>query len=34
VRFLANANIQLPDEVFEMVFGAPRQGQAAADEHY
>ena len=34
VQFLATANIQLPDEVFEMMFGGPREGQAAADEYY
>lgn len=33
-QFLATANIQLPEELFEMMFGRPREGQAAADEHY
>ncbi|MFG1922272.1 alpha/beta fold hydrolase [Cryptosporangium sp. NPDC048952] len=32
--FLQNANIQLPDDVFAMMFGGPREGQSAADEHY
>ncbi|GAA0232707.1 alpha/beta hydrolase [Cryptosporangium japonicum] len=34
VKFLANANIAMPGEVFEMIFGGPREGQEAADEHY
>jgi hypothetical protein len=27
-------NLQMPDEVFEMFFGTPREGQDAADEHF
>ncbi|WP_051570804.1 alpha/beta fold hydrolase [Cryptosporangium arvum] len=34
VKFLANANIHLPGEVFEMMFGGPREGRAAEDEYY
>ncbi|WP_421735538.1 alpha/beta fold hydrolase [Cellulomonas sp.] len=33
-QFMVIGNLQMPDEVFEMVFGSPRQGQAAADEHF
>lgn len=32
-KFLATANIQLPDEVFEAMFGE-RDAQTAADEHF
>jgi len=33
-QFMAIGSIAMPDEVFEMVFGTPREGQAAADEHF
>jgi pimeloyl-ACP methyl ester carboxylesterase len=33
-EFLDVANIRMPDEVFEAVFGGPREGQAAADERF
>ena len=33
-QFMAIGNLQMPDEVFEMVFGSPRTGQDAADEHF
>jgi pimeloyl-ACP methyl ester carboxylesterase len=32
--FLEVANIAMPDEVFEAVFGGPREGRAAADERF
>ncbi len=32
--FLHTANIHLPNEVFEMMFAAPIQGQQAADERF
>ncbi|WP_329108736.1 alpha/beta hydrolase [Micromonospora sp. NBC_01699] len=32
-RFLAQADITVPDEVFEMMFGGEREPQQAADEH-
>ncbi|MEV4636364.1 alpha/beta hydrolase [Actinoplanes sp. NPDC049548] len=32
-KFLAQANISMPDEVFAMVFGGDRAPQQAADEH-
>jgi pimeloyl-ACP methyl ester carboxylesterase len=34
VKFLATANIHLPEEVFEAMFGGDRDPQAAADERY
>ncbi|GAA3393068.1 alpha/beta fold hydrolase [Cryptosporangium minutisporangium] len=34
VQFLANANIHLPDEVFDATFGAEPTPQAAADERF
>ena len=34
VKFLTTANIHLPEEVFEAMFGGEREPQAAADEHY
>lgn len=33
-RFLAQANITLPDEVFDEMFGGERDPQQAADEHF
>jgi pimeloyl-ACP methyl ester carboxylesterase len=33
-KFMTTANIQLPDEVFDAMFGEAREKQAAADEHY
>ena len=32
--FLATADIALPEEVFQAMFGAPPEGRAAADEHF
>ena len=32
--FMANAGMQLPEPVFEQMFGTPPQGQALADERY
>ena len=32
--FMELANIQLPDELFEAMFGGKIEGQAAADEHF
>ena len=29
-----SANMQMPDEVFELFFGTPREGQDALDEHF
>ncbi|WP_315094382.1 alpha/beta hydrolase [uncultured Cellulomonas sp.] len=34
LQFMAIGNLAIPDEVFELVFGTPREGQAAADEHF
>jgi pimeloyl-ACP methyl ester carboxylesterase len=34
LTFMESANIHLPDEVFEAMFGGPIHGQAAADEHF
>ena len=33
-QFLASADIDMPSEVFDMVFGGPIHGQAAADERF
>jgi pimeloyl-ACP methyl ester carboxylesterase len=33
-KFLTTANIHLPDEVFETMFGGKRDPQAVADEHF
>ena len=33
-QFMDIGNLQMPDEVFELYFGTPRQGQDAADEHF
>ena len=33
-QFLASADIDMPPEVFEMIFGGPIEGQAAADERF
>jgi pimeloyl-ACP methyl ester carboxylesterase len=33
-QFLDIGNLQMPDEVFELYFGTPREGQQAADEHF
>jgi pimeloyl-ACP methyl ester carboxylesterase len=33
-QFMAIGDIAIPDEMFEMVFGTPREGQDAADEHF
>lgn len=33
-KFMETANIRLPDELFEAMFGGPIEGQAAADEHF
>lgn len=33
-KFLEQANIQMPEQVFAMVFGGERNEQEAADEHY
>jgi pimeloyl-ACP methyl ester carboxylesterase len=33
-KFLAQANIFLPEEVFEQMFGGEREPQQAADEHF
>ncbi|HEX6151450.1 alpha/beta hydrolase [Nocardioides sp.] len=33
-KFMATANIRLPDETFEAMFGGPIEGQAAADERF
>ena len=33
-QFMDIGNLQMPDEVFEMFFGTPREGQDAADEHF
>lgn len=34
VKFMATANIHLPDEAFEYMFGGEKDPQAAADEHF
>lgn len=33
-KFMGTANIHLPDEIFEGMFGGPIEGQAAADERF
>ena len=33
-QFMEIGNLQMPDEVFEMFFGTPREGQDALDEHF
>ena len=33
-QFLASADIDMAPEVFEMIFGEPIEGQAAADERF
>jgi pimeloyl-ACP methyl ester carboxylesterase len=33
-QFCANAGMELPEPVFQQMFGGPRVGQAAADEHF
>ncbi|HCT81063.1 MAG TPA: alpha/beta hydrolase [Micromonosporaceae bacterium] len=34
VKFMSTANIHLPEEVFEFMFGGEKEPQAAADEHF
>jgi pimeloyl-ACP methyl ester carboxylesterase len=33
-QFMEIGNLQMPDEVFELYFGSPREGQDALDEHF
>lgn len=33
-QFMEIGNLQMPDEVFELYFGTPREGQDALDEHF